>query len=184
MTPILLITWLIKLIALLFAIKNKFKYIYCFLIGNIMLDITCQLIKNTHPQIAIFLYIASASWMMFCSGLQVNSKPIIYVSVLALGTVFGICSIAYSYSLLLAFYAASAIISLFFLIKNIFKQPGFDTGILMMLNLGCLMEVFIVSNFGPQYYFLVNICNIIFYLAIIGAGVMSQKYESLLQKLL
>lgn len=187
---IILISILLKLIAAIFAIKNKLRPVTYFLIGNIFLDITSKLFSyyghdNTILfNMSIFLYIANAAWLMFCSGAQINNKPICYASVLSLGSVFGICIIAYSYSLLLAFYAASALISLSFLVINIFKKPSFNSGILMMLNIGCLVEVFIVSNFGPQYYFLVNICNIIFYLAIICAGAMSQKYESLLQKLL
>lgn len=184
MTPILLITWLIKFIATLFAIRNKLKLIYIFLIGNLILDVFCQLIKYTHPQISIFLYIANAAWLMFCSGAQVNNKPICYASVLALGSVFVACSIAYSYPVLLAFYAASALISLTFIVINIFKKPNFNTGILMMLNIGCLLEVFIISKFGPDYYFLINTANICFYLSIIGVGATSQKYENLLKKLL
>lgn len=187
---IILISILLKLIAAIFAIKNKLRPVTYYLLGNIFLDITSKLFNHYSNDniilfnISIFLYIANASWLMFCSGAQSNNKPICYASVLALGSVFVICLIAYSYSLLLAFYAASALISLSFLIINLFKKPSFNTGILMMLNIGCLMEVFIVSSFGPQYYFLVNICNIVFYLAIICAGAMSQKYERLLEKLL
>lgn len=200
MTPMILIL-LLKLISAIAAIRNKLKIVGYYLFGNLFLDIASQVIKhyNHYPKpytgigfylfaCSTFFYLSNGAWLLFCSGKSSNSKTIQQVSILSLISILILVLTAYPtlagaslLTVFYAYYAVLSIISIVFLIKSLFNNLSLNNGIMIMLNLGCLLELFIVKVFGFHYYWLVSVCNCILYLATLVSCALVPKYRNLLK---
>lgn len=192
---------LLKLISALTALKNNLKVVGCYLLGNLSLDVLGQVIIKyfqhyPKPYIGIgfilfslstFAYLANAAWLLFCAGWTLNNTTLKQVSGLALFSLLGCVLVMYPalhgiamLTVWYAFYATLSLISTSILIKDMRKYLNWNSGIMLMLSLGCLADLGLVILFGPQHYWLVTLSNGIFYLAVLVACWLIPKYKNLL----
>ncbi len=190
---------LLKLLTIIISIKYKLKYVGYYLIGNFIFDILGQAIKNENiypkPYTGIgyvlfggttFCYLASAAWLLFLVGKSVSSKTIQQVAPLFFISVFSICLLFYpslcGSSMLMMFYVYYIIACLVAIvaITNNFIKITINQALLLILSLGCLVEILLISLF--KLYFFANLCNGMLYVVMIFFSLLNQKYERLLRR--
>lgn len=192
----------LKLISAIYALKNNLKIVGYFLLGNLGLDILTQVFNHLYQPyprplmglgffffaLSVFGYLANGAWLMFCSSWSAHSITMRHCSVLALLSALALILVSYpaiiGASLLTVFftyYIVIAVLCLVMIFLNLRKQLTISNGLMFMFNLGCLMEIFVVLSFGFQYYWLVNICNLIFYSVVLVVCSQFQKYTNLLK---
>lgn len=193
---------LLKLLSAIAALKNNLKIVGAYLLGNLALDIIGQIVKrhNHYPKpytgvgfilfsITTACYLLNGAWLLWCSGKTVKNITLQQTALLSAAT--SILGVLYSYptlsgtKLLTVFYIYYLTLSLtsaFMIFKEMRRQLSLSTGIMLMLSLGCIVEVLmLVIIFGFPYYWLISVCNGIFYLTILGVCVISPKYKHLLK---
>lgn len=196
----LIVILLLKLLSALAAIKNNLKVAGYYLLGNLGLDVLGQVIKHCqhYPKpytgigfilfsITTFCYLANGAWLAYCAGWTVQNKTLQQVSVLTLISiltlVLGIYPVLHGATMLTvwyAFYATLSFTSVIMLVKDMRKHLSWNSGIMLMLSLGCLADLALVIIFGFQYYWLISVCNCLFYLGVLGICWISPKYRNLL----
>lgn len=198
---LLSIVLLLKLVASIYAFKNKLFIPGAFLATNLFCDITCQItnyLYQGYPKplvgvgfilfaISVVSYLMSGVSLMFTSAMSVNNltvkqvAPLLLISAAMLVLAFypGIIGLSLV-NLFLGFYACIAMVSIIVISQKLFQQPSLTKVLMFMLNLGCLIEILIVKMFGFQYYWLVNVSNCIFYLVILASCALVPKYRNLL----
>lgn len=197
----LIVIFLLKLLAALAAIKNNLKVAGYFLLGNLGLDVLGQIIKHFqhYPKpytglgfilfsLTTFCYLANGAWLLFCAGWAVQNKTLKQVAGLALLTMLSFVLLMYPtlhgatmLTVWYAFYATLGITSLAALVKDLRKNLNFSTALMLMLSLGCVVEIGMIILFGFPYYWLVSVCNCIFYLVVLGVCAIAPNYIHLLK---
>lgn len=197
----LIVILLLKLVSALAAIKNNLKIVGYFLLGNLSLDIFGQIIKHFshYPKpytgigfilfgIGAFCYLANGAWLAFCSGWTVKNTTLKQVSILALISmivfVLSIYPILRGIPMLhtwYAFYGSLSLTSMIILLKDMRKNLSWNSGLMLMLSLGCLADLALVILFGFQYYWLISVSNCIFYLGVLVVCWISPQYRNLLK---
>lgn len=197
----LIAIYLVKLITAILAIKNNLKLVGYFLIGNLGLDIICQVVRhfNHYPKpymglgflffsITTLCYLANGAWLLFLAGRAVDNKTIQQTSILSLISILSFILLMYPdiagaklLTVFYAYYAAVSVTGLITCLVNIWKKPSAVTGILMMMSLGCLVEILVVIKFGFAYYWLVSVSNVIFYFTILTTCHLAPKYQNLMR---
>lgn len=192
---------LLKACAFISCFRFKLKYIGYYLVGNTIFDIITQIAKslNHYPKpytgtgfiifgITTFCYLANASWLMFCAGKSLKNKTLQQVAPLSILSVFTLVMLAYPalagaslLAVFYAFYGASMVISFVCLALNLSKINVNQT-LLMMMSLGGVAEILLIVIFGYQYYYwLINLCNGMFYLAVLLFCSLIPRYANLLK---
>lgn len=181
---------LLKFIAGIIALKNNLKLIGYFLFSNLAIDIITQLLKEGTGIvfiISIFFYLSNAALLFLFSGFAAESKSIKQNAGLSLLCVFSLIGIhihSISNEIIMntiyAYYGSLAAIASISLVSSLMKKLSITTGIMMMFNFGCLMELFVVKMFGVANYWVINICNVLFYLTVIVVSLLLPKYKNLL----
>lgn len=197
----MIILIVLVILAMIAAFKNNIKIVGYFLLGHLSIDLLHQFIKslNHYPKpytgvgfllfsLTTILYLAHGAWLLWCSGKVTNSKTLQQEAILLWITVS--CGALWIYpaiagmklvTIFYAYYGALAAVAFGANIVDLIKKPRFSNTLMMMLSLGCLAELFIVVVFGFQFYWLVLLCNGIFYLATLAASLISSRYKNLIQ---
>lgn len=190
----------LKICAIASCIKFKLKYIGYYLAGNLVLDLVAKIVNdlNTYPKpytgigfimfgVTTFCYLSNAAWLLFCAGRSLDNKTLQQVAPLSIISIFTAIMLSYPVlsgpSLLAVFYAyygALMLTSFASLAYNLTKITVNQT-LLLMMSLGGIAEILLVVIFGYQYYWLVNLCNGIFYLVILLSCSLIPKYANLLK---
>ena len=192
----------LKLISSIYAFKNKMPIIGWFLVSNLVFDVLSQLFQylyKPYPRpltgvgflffaISCFCYLANAACLLLFSGKTAENKTIQQTAPLATASILALILFSYPVfiglslvTIFFTFFIIAAIVSLIAIAMTMVKQPTLSKAVMLMLNLGCLMEVLVVMLFGFQYYWLVNICNLVFYFVILGVCSLVPKYKNLLK---
>lgn len=198
---LIVIILLIKVITAITSLKNSLKVIGYYLLGNVILDFVSCIIKyiNHCPKpytglgfwlfsITTFCYLANNSWLLFCTGMTLKNSTLKQVSILSLITILTFVLTAYpglhGESMLRVWYSwylSSSLICLILLVKNLKSNLSWNNSIMLMFSLGCIAEIFVILLFGYQYYFVISICNFLFYFVVLGVCVIAPKYNHLLK---
>ena len=192
---------LLKAITALISLKNNLKIVGYYLFSNLILDCIGQLIKylNHYPKpysgiglilfaITTFIYLANASILLFFNASLIKNISLKNVSILGLTSLFILIMVKYPIicgsKLLIVFYSyylTTSILSIISLLSKIKQYLSWSLGIMLMLSLGSLIEVFILLKFSFLYYWLISVCNCTFYFAILLFCGLIPKYRHLLK---
>lgn len=198
----------LKLIVIYYSWKNKISKVTIFIFSSIIIDIIINLINliksiNNYPKpytgtgfilfcISTIAYLSQGSFMLYFTGKIIKSKTLQHISILFLISISSFILFSYpayrgQYLLnaLYAYYGGCLIISFGSIVAKLgsIKDKYFiDKIIFMMLSLGGIAELILIIMFGYQYYWILNMCNVGFYLIILYVARSIHLYARLLSR--
>ncbi len=182
----LIVTLLFKFISSIISFKNNLKFIGYFLLGNLAIDITTQILHDKNLMISFFLYLSNATLLFFFSGCAIKNKTIKQTSILSLISIFLFIvfnknHLSNQMMIIISYYGSLSFIGSISLICNLMKRFSIVTGLMLLFNFGCLMELLVLKLYGISNYWMVNICNLLFYLIVVAVCLLIPKYKHLLK---
>lgn len=182
------------------SFKNDLKIVGYYLLGNFILDVIGQLLGWWHmgsiPYQGIDFIIYSfraacfllgAGWLVHgCAG-SVSHKSLQKIGLFS--SIFFCIFLLLQYPhlhgeemlrLWYLFYLIMALLGTFSIIWRISKHLNLNAAIMLMLSLGCIAEIFIIKFL--HLYWLISVCNLLFYLAILVFCGSAPRYIHLLKQ--
>lgn len=198
---ILIFLLIVKITTAIAALKNNLKIVGYYLLGNFLLDCSGQLVQYYLHQydkpyhgfsfllfiISSLCYLGNATWLAFSSGKAIQEKSLQKLSWLMLITILVVILCFYPslhgaemLKLWYDFYLVLSLFSLGAIILKLKNHLHFDSGLMLMLNLGCLAEV-ILTYCHLNLYWLIYLCNMLFYFVILFSCRLNRRYTHLLE---